>query len=134
MHFQAITVLFCLFSQITDICQSLRDKEWQSYADDLKDVPKAGGIYAIGDKDGNFLYVGHSKNMKTRLRQHKSVQAIDEFEQQQFNAANGGGDLRIKWVKDPDHRCVEGEYLQCIEKKFGIRPPYNKKGGDKCNC
>ena len=134
MHFQAITTLFCLLSQMTDnICKRLLKNKWSSYANDLDEVPEAGGIYAIGDKDGTVLYVGQSEHMRTRLRQHKSrQQEINELVQQQF-AANGGTNLRIKWMEDPNHKCVEGEYLECIEKLLGSRPPFNKKGGNKCD-
>ena len=123
-----------LFSQMTsNICQRLLDKVWRSYAYDLDEVPEAEGIYAIGDKDGTVLYVGHSKHIQRRLRQHKSGQLdIDKFVKQQF-AANGGTNLRIKWVEDHDHKCVEGAYLECIEQKLGYRPPFNKKGGNRCD-
>ena len=118
----------------SNICQRLLDKVWRSYVNDLDTVPEAEGIYAIGDEDGAVLYVGHSKQMRTRLRQHKSgQQAIDEFLKQQFAAVNSGSNLGIKWVEDPNHKCVEGEYLECIEEKLGYRPCFNKKGGNRCD-
>ena len=118
----------------SNICQRLLDKVWRSYVNDLDTVPEAEGTYAIGDEDGTVLYVGHSKQMRTRLRQHKSgQQAIDEFLKQQFAAVNSGSNLGIKWVEDPNHKCVEGEYLECIEEKLGYRPRFNKKGGNSCD-
>ena len=119
----------------SSICRRLINKVWRSYVDDLDKVPEAKGIYVIGDKDKEtVLYVGHSKQMQQRLHQHKSgPQAIDEFVKRQFASANGGKKLGIKWVEDPNHKCVEGEYLDCIEKMLGYRPRFNKKDGNRCN-
>ena len=112
------------------ICQSLLGKVWRSYAYDLDKVPEAEGIYAIGDASEIVLYVGHSQHVRTRLRQHKSgQQAIDQFVKQEFTA-NGGRNLGIKWVEDPNHKCVEGEYLDCIASKLGYWPQYNIQKGN----
>ena len=129
MHFQPISVF--LSSQMTsNICQRLLNKVWRSYAHDLGDVPEAEGIYAIGNENGTVLYVGQSEHMRTRLRQHKyGRQDIDQFVRQEF-AANSGINLRIKWVEDPNHKCVEGEYLVCIASKLGYWPRYNKQKGN----
>ena len=116
----------------SNICQRLLKKVWRSYPNDLDKVPETEGIYAIGDASGTVLYLGHSKQMRTRLRQHKyGTPYIDEFVNGEF-ARNGGIDLRIKWVEEGNHKCVEGEYLECIEKKLGYRPHFNKKGGNRC--
>ena len=117
----------------SNICQRLLNKEWRSYANDLDKVPEAEGIYAISETIVTVLYVGHSKQMRTRLRQHKyGTLDIDEFVKVEF-ARNRGIDLRIKWVEEENHKCVEGEYLECIEKKLGYWPHINKKGGNKCD-
>ena len=119
----------------SNICQRLLNKVWRPYASDLdKLVPEAKGIYAIGNAREKVLYVGHSKHVRTRLKEHKNArkQDIDKFVREKFDA-NGGRNLRIKWVEDPNHKCVEGKYLECIEKKLGYRPRFNKKGGNKCD-
>ena len=113
---------------VSNICQRLIDKVWKSYANDLDKVPKAEGIYAIGQADGEVLYVGQSNDMRRRLGEHKREK---EFVKDEFKK-NGGKHLQIKWVEDKDHKCVEGHYLECIEKKLGYRPRYNIKGGNKC--
>ena len=87
----------------------------------------------LGDEEETVLYVGHSMHMQTRLREHKSGKlAINKFLKQQFATANGGRNLGIKWVEDHNHKCVEGEYLDCIEQKLGYRPPFNMKDGNRC--
>lgn len=114
----------------SNICQGLVDKTWEWYSN-LHKVPEAEGIYAIGDETGSVVYVGHSENMQTSLRQHKSPpQDIDEFVKKEI-ADNGGVNLRIKWIEDPDHKCAEGEYFECLEKKLEYRPKYNKNAGNK---
>ena len=133
MRSYAICVLV-LFSQMSsNICQRLLDKVWRSYVHNLGDVPEAEGIYAIGYADwmGTVLYVGHSKQIKTRLRQHKyGKQDIDEFVKGEF-ARNGGINLRIKWMQEANHSCVEGEYLDCIASKLGYWPQYNLQKGNR---
>lgn len=112
------------------ICQRLINKIWRSYADDLDLVPDSEGIYAIGDEEDIFLYVGQSNNMLRRLRQHKyGQQEIDKFVKRQFKE-NGGVNLRIKWVEDPDHKRNEDDYLKCLERKLGYWPEFNKKHGN----
>ena len=118
---------------VSNICQSLIDEVWRSYANELHEVPEVAGIYAIGDAGETFLYVGHSKNVRRRLEEHKSgPQDIDQFVHQQFTA-NGGRNLGIKWVEHPNHKCVEGEYLDCIESKLGYWPQYNIQRGNYCD-
>lgn len=114
----------------SNICQRLINKIWRSYADDLDLVPDSDGIYAIGDEEEIFLYVGQSTNMLRRLREHKyGRQEIDKFVKKQFKE-NGGVNLRIKWVEDPDHKRNEDDYLKCLEKKLRYWPEFNKKHGN----
>ncbi|XP_068753141.1 uncharacterized protein [Montipora capricornis] len=116
----------------SNICQQLIKKKWRSYANYLKKVPVREGIYAIGKDEKNFLYVGHSENMRKRLREHKyGRQEIDSFVKEEFRV-NGGVNLQIKWMEERDHGCVEGQYLDCLYKKLGYWPEYNKKRGNTC--
>ncbi|KAJ7348729.1 hypothetical protein OS493_039415 [Desmophyllum pertusum] len=111
------------------------------YADELDKAPREGGIYAIGlvEEDDeevlceDVLYVGQSDDIRKRLGQHKSgnKQAIDKFVKKEFSC-NGGQDLRIKWKTDQDHKCAEGEYLDCMEERLGYWPEYNMKRGNTC--
>ena len=113
----------------SNICQRLLNKVWRSYANDLDKVPEAEGIYAIGAIE-KVAYVGHSKHIRTRLLQHKSgQQAINQRVKQEFER-NGGINLKIKWVEEAHHQCVEGEYLECIASKLGYWPEYNKQKGN----
>ena len=113
------------------ICQRLLNKVWRSYVSDLGQVPEAEGIYVIGSS-GEVLYVGRSKQMRTRLNQHKyGQQQIDQFVKQEFEA-NGGINLQIKWVVETGHECVEGAYLQCIAQKLGYWPQFNMQKGNSC--
>ena len=124
---------FYFFSQMSsNICRQLIKKKWRSYPDDLHQVPEAEGIYAIGDDEEIFLYVGHSQNIKRRLRDHKyGQQEIDSFVRKEFDV-NGGVNLQIKWMEERDHGCVEGQYLDCLYEKLGYWPAYNKKRGNTC--
>ena len=117
----------------SNICQRLLKKVWRSYANDLNEVPQTEGIYAIGDASETVLYVGHSNNMRRRLREHKSgtAQKINKFVNKKFKS-KGETKLAIKWVETEDHKCEEGEYLDCIEKKL-YWPRFNMKGGNRCN-
>ena len=96
------------------ICQSLIRKVWRSYSDDLDMAPRTEGIYTIGfeDPDGHveYIYVGHSVNIRRRLQEHKRRDsAISAFVQEQF-LLDDGLNLRIKWKEEEDCTCVEGLY------------------------
>lgn len=122
---------FVIPQMASNICQRLLDRAWRSYANDLDQAPQAEGIYAIGTST-RYIYVGHSNNIRRRLKEHKSkALEIDEFVKEQFKL-NNGKDLRIKWVEEENGKCVEGAYLECIEKKLGYWPDYNKKHGNVC--
>lgn len=119
----------------SSICESLHSEAWKSYANDLDEAPHTEGIYAIGIKqsgDVRYIYLGHSKDIRRRLQEHKSgTLAIDKFVKAQFS--NGEKNLRIKWVEVTNGKCLEGEYLECMEKKLGYWPEFNKKRGNRCN-
>ena len=68
----------------SNICQRLVNKVWGSYAFDLDKVPETEGVYAIGDTIGKVAFVGRSKQLGRRLRQHKyaGVLAIDQLVKQ----------------------------------------------------
>lgn len=106
------------------ICNSLLSKAWKSYANDLDEAPHTDGIYAIGLKragDVRYIYVGHSRDIRRRLQQHKSqTLAIDEFVKEKFRS-NGGHNLRIKWVEETTGRCVEGDYLLSVSSVFWLQ-------------
>lgn len=119
----------------SSICESLHSEAWKSYANDLDEAPHTEGIYAIGIEQSEgvrYIYLGHSKDIRRRLQEHKSgTLAIDKFVKAQFS--NGEKNLRIKWVEVTNGKCLEGEYLECMEKKLGYWPEFNKKRGNRCN-
>ncbi len=120
----------------SNICQHLLNKVWRSYANDLDEAPEDEGIYTIGlvQPDGNVwhIYVGHSTNIRRRLRQHKCQNlAIDKFVKLQFTLYNGQN-LVFKWVKERNGQCVEGFFLNCMSSKLGYWPEFNKKRGNTC--
>lgn len=119
----------------SNICQRLYKKVWKSYPDELHKAPKAGGIYVIGNASGKVLYLGEG-NIHDRLRNHKNgkngqKQVISKFVKDQFKK-NRGRNLRIKWVLEENHKCLEGYYVDCMATKLGYWPRFNKKGGNKC--
>ena len=127
-----MTMFFLCYQVSSNICRQLANEIWRSYAYDLDQVPEVEGIYAIGDEDGTVLYVGHSRQMRTRLHQHKSGQeGIDKFVKRKF-ARNGGINLRIKWVEGGYGECVEGENLEYIASILGYWPQYNIRRGNTC--
>ena len=116
------------------ICDKLLKKKWQRY--DTSSVSEKPGIYAIGIKapgehKTRYLYVGQAKNMKTRLKQHKSSknQAISEMVAKKFKKRKES-ELRIKYVPEKKHKLKEGEYIMCLTKRSGYRPELNKRAGD----
>ena len=115
------------------ICAGLLQGRWKPY--DVSLVKKVPGIYAIGVEGARgteYLYAGRSKNVKTRLQQHKTkkAQAISKrvaamFKQhKQFK-------LKIKYVEDKWQKRNEAKYIQCLERRIGYRPVLNKRAGDK---
>ena len=115
-----------------NICDRLIRENWRSYATDRGQVPDSAGIYVIGDSKGTVLYLGHSRNMRRRLNEHKNgSQYIDKFVKEQFKL-NDGIHLQIKWVEEVGHGCVEGNYLQCIAERLGYWPKYNMQKGNTC--
>ena len=54
--------------------QELTTGTLHSFRDDLaaEGVPCAAGVYTIWDKEGSFLYVGRSDNLRKRLNDHAS--------------------------------------------------------------
>lgn len=116
-------------------CQRLLDKVWKFYANDLDKAPQVESIYTIAftQTDGivKFIYVGHSNDIRRRLQEHKRQDLdIDEFVKDQFHL-NNGQKLEIKWIEEKASDCVEGKYLDCMHKKLGYWPKYNKKHGKK---
>ena len=64
-----------VFQMASSIYNSLLSKAWASYANDLDEAPHTDGIYAIGLKragDVRYIYVGHSRDIRRRLQQHKA--------------------------------------------------------------
>jgi len=121
----------------SNICQRLINKVWRSYASDLDKAPHAEGIYTIGflylDGEVEYIYLGHSNDIRRRLKEHKRQDLdIDDFVKSQFRL-NNGENLEIKWVEEKASECAEGEYLDCMHKKLGYWPKYNKKRGNECD-
>ena len=60
---------------VSNICQRLINKVWRSYASDLDKTPRVEGIYIIGfehpDGEVEYIYVGHSNDIRRRLQEHK---------------------------------------------------------------
>ena len=108
-------------------------KVWRSYASDLEKVEDEEGIYVIGKEDRGvvkYWYIGHSNNIKRRLREHKLQSLyIDRLIKAEFKK-DGGAKLKIKWVVHSNSRREEGEYQRCIEGRLGYRLLGNIKGGN----
>ena len=76
------------------------------------------------------LYLGRSKDIRRRLNQHmqpsqRGKQKIDNFIQNQPKDS-----IIVKWVKETNHKYVEGQYLNYVENELGYKLNYNMKAGD----
>jgi predicted GIY-YIG superfamily endonuclease len=47
-------------------------KYFRNTHEDLMKVPNTSGLYYFYNKDDNLLYIGKAKNLKSRIRSHKS--------------------------------------------------------------
>ena len=115
------------------ICEKLLKRRWKPY--DVSLVKKVPGIYVIGVKQAKgikHLYAGRSKNVKTRLQQHKTkkAQAISKRVAAMFKQ-HRQSKLKIKYVEDKWQKRNEAKYIRCLARKIGYRPVLNKRGGDK---
>lgn len=112
-----------------DICDKLIHKQWLRYTDSSL-MPHVGGIYVIGVKRSSnraitYLYLGQSVDVHDRIKEHKyGDQAIDAFIKRNYRR-NGGKDLRVKWIRDPEHKFTEGVYIRCMERKLHYKLKYN---------
>ena len=119
----------------SSICQRLVDQPWRPYSAGVAEAPHKAGIYAIGlqGRVPFYLYLGHSKDIRRRLPEHKYRDLkIDQFVKEQITL-NDGRDLLTKWVVEGNSICQEGNYLTCLKGKLGYWPPYNLKRGNTCN-
>lgn len=117
----------------SDICEQLVKKQWYSYDEGLQKA-KGEGIYLIGEKTGQrkieYLYGGHSKDIRRRLREHKTQKLdIDKYIKKQY-LKNGGRNLRVKWEAKKKSKQKEGKYIQCLKKTRNKKLKYNKKKGN----
>ena len=115
------------------ICEKLLKGRWKPY--DVSLVKKVPGIYAIGVEGARgteYLYAGRSKNVKTRLQQHKTkkTQAISKRVAAMFKQ-HKQSKLKIKYVEDKWQKRNEAKYIRCLARKIGYRPVLNKRAGDK---
>ena len=113
--------------------QQLLNKDWNTIekGKPSRNIP---GIYMIGIKQQDFyvlaLYLGRSNHIRRRLNQHmqpsqKCKQKIDNFIQNQAKES-----IIVKWIEEPSHQYVEGQYLNYVENRLGYKLKYNMKAGD----
>lgn len=117
------------------VCNKLiYEMPWKKYTD-VSEIPHQKGIYVIGvnctmsgQKAIKYLYLGQSRDVHARLKQHKyGDQEIDKFVKLKFRR-NGGKDLCVKWIKEPKHKEKETVYIKCVENKLGYKLKYNRIG------
>ena len=79
------------------------------------------------------MYLGQSIDVRDRIQNHKyGAQKVDEFIKRNLKR-NGGKDLRVKWVRDPNHKSNEEAYLRCVEQMLGYKLKYNVIRGNSRN-
>ena len=115
------------------ICAKLLKRPWRPF--DLSSIKNVPGIYTIGEKRARgikYLYAGRSKDVKTRLQQHKTkkTQDISKLVAAMFKQGKQSK-LKIKYVEDKRQKRKEGEYIRCLARNIGYRPVLNKRGGDQ---
>ena len=138
--FRLVTnLLHCLLnrSMADKVCSKLiKGRPWVKYTNANK-IPHERGIYAIGYKNRGkkkvkYLYLGQSKDVHARLKQHKyGIQHIDQFVKRNFR--RNGTNLRVKWIKEPKHKKKESSYIKCVERMLSCNLTYNKRGRGKWN-
>ena len=107
------------------------------------------GIYAIGeevisDRRGSkvntvlYRYLGHSDDIGKRLPHHlkksgaKEGREISKFIQDRKQEGLEET-LMVKWIEEPNHDLLEGEYLEKLEDQLGYELVYNIQRGDGIN-
>lgn len=120
---------------MVDVCKKLFTRTWRPFAID-DSTPACEGIYAIGwrypkSDIWTFMYVGHTKNIRKRLRKHfreTEKLIVDKFVHSELSVTgNKGEHLGVKWVKETEgvECCPETFYLNYIAAKIGYRPLLN---------
>ncbi len=85
----------------------------------IKTIPEKPGVYRMKDKNGNILYVGKSKSLRSRV---KSYFYGDHGQDKIKEMVSRIGDIDI--ITTDTH--LEAQVLECeLIKK--LRPPYNRQ-------
>lgn len=90
----------------------------------LSPMPKVSGVYGIAAPSGN-LYVGSSKNIRTRIKQHYAMLARSNHHSDALQAAyNKYGDNLSPFVLE---ECAVSDLI-AVEQKYidALKPRYNQ--------
>ena len=107
------------------------------------------GIYVIGEEVISerrrtnvntilYRYLGHSDDIGQRLPHHlkksgaKEGQEISKFIQDRKQEGLEET-LMVKWIEEPNHELLEGEYLEKLEDQLGYQLKYKIQRGDGIN-
>lgn len=116
------------------ICSRLvHKKKWFRYTD-TENISSVAGIYVIGEKRPKerairYLYLGQTIDVHERIMEHKyGDQNIDSFVKNSFRKYKGRN-LRVKWIRDADHKKKEKQNILCVEELLGYKLEYNLRYG-----
>jgi len=88
-------------------------KRW-SNLDNVEQAPEKPGVYEMGDKDGNIVYIGQSNDVHRRLQEHTSPKP-----------PKGVKSIRFQRVTNPHSK--ERQMLRAFERNTGRLPKLNKQ-------
>ncbi len=85
----------------------------------IKTIPEKPGIYQIKDRDGDIIYIGKSKSLKTRIRSYFNADPTNKkIQQMMFHIYD------IDTILTDTH--LEAQILECALIKK-VKPIYNKQ-------
>ena len=128
--------------------QLLNHTEWSRLKTNRPDG-KFSGIYAIGEeviseRRGSkvntvlYRYLGHSDDIGQRLPHHLKKSSAEEGREiskfiQDRKQEGLEKTLMVKWIEEPNHELLEGEYLEKLEDELGYELLCNIQRGDGIN-
>ena len=122
------------------------DTKWSSLKTSRPDGVLSG-MYVIGqntiihfEEQGyevqrtQYLYLGQSANIARRLNEcyHKSKE-YELIRKYIRNEDEKGRQVLVKWIEEPNHKLLEGEYLKKLEMELGYELPFNIQRGNGIN-
>ncbi|WP_457644335.1 excinuclease ABC subunit UvrC [Persephonella sp.] len=85
----------------------------------IDSAPELPGVYLFRGNEGEYIYIGKAKNIKSRLRGHLNQYRIDPKEKKIFDESS-----KIEWIitkSDYEAFVLENELIKQYKPKYNIR-------------